>query len=183
MFNAAVQNRFTAGVVSATTPMEICFPYRCAVSQQKCTQHCFWQNATPHVQCSCAKQVHSRLFQCNYTCGDVLFIQVCSDTAPVHCNTVSGTMQSPMFSAALQDRLTAGLCQCNYTYGNLLSIQVCSEPTEMHCNTVSAHMQCNSVQSKMQSPLFSAALQKRLTAGSVSVQLHLWRCALHTGVQ
>ena len=44
-------------------------------------------------------------------------------------------------------------------------------------------MLCNTVQCKMQSPLFSAALQKRLTAGSVSLHLHLWRFALHTGVQ
>ena len=31
--------------------------------------------------------------------------------------------------------------------------------------------------------MLSAALQNRLTAGTVSVQLHLWRKALHTGVQ
>ena len=44
-------------------------------------------------------------------------------------------------------------------------------------------MLCSTVQGKMQSPLFSAALQNRLTAGSVSLHLHLWRFALHTGVQ
>ncbi len=43
-------------------------------------------------------------------------------------------------------------------------------------------MHCSSVQGKMQSPLFSAALQNRLTAGSVSMQLHLWRYALQTSV-
>ena len=35
----------------------------------------------------------------------------------------------------------------------------------------------------MQSPLFSVALQNRHTAGSVSLQLHLRRFTLHTGVQ
>ena len=152
------------------------------------------------------------------------------------CNTVQGKMQSPLFSAALQKRLTAGsvslqlhlwrfaavthhkcsatlfrakcnphcsvlLCKrgsygdlqvctagqnahlCSFalhsrqvssdTYGDLLFIQVSSD----------SHMLCSKDQGKMQSPLFSAALQKRLTAGSVSLQLHLWRFALHTGVQ
>ncbi len=42
-------------------------------------------------------------------------------------------------------------------------------------------MNCSSVQGKMQSPLFSASLQSRLTAGSVSLQLHLWRVPLHKG--
>ena len=44
-------------------------------------------------------------------------------------------------------------------------------------------MHCSSVQGKMQPTLFSAALQNRLTAGSVPLQSHLWRFALHTGVQ
>ncbi len=51
---------------------------------------------------------------------------------------------------------------------------MCSEPAPMHCS---------SVQGKMQPTLFSAALQNRLTAGSVPLQSHLWRFALHTGVQ
>ena len=81
---------------------------------------------------------------------------------------------SLLFSAVLQNRITACLCHCTYTYGDLLFIQVCSEPAPMHSI---------SVQGKMYSPLFSAAVQNRLTAGSVFLQLHLWRFALHTGVQ
>ena len=53
-------------------------------------------------------------------------------------------------------------------------MQVCSEPKLMHCSTG---------QGKMHSPLFSVALQNRLTPGTVSMQLHLWVKALHTGVQ
>ena len=48
----------------------------------------------------------------------------------MHCSTDLGKMHSPLFSAALQNRLTAGLCHCNYTYGDLLFIQVCSEPAQ-----------------------------------------------------
>ena len=35
----------------------------------------------------------------------------------------------------------------------------------------------------MQSPQLSAALQDRLAAGSVTLQLHLWTLAVHTCVQ
>ena len=66
------------------------------------------------------------------------------------------------------------VCHCRYTYGDLLYIQVCSDP---------AQMLCSKVQGKMQSPLFSAALLNRLTQGSLSLQIHLWRFAVHTGVQ
>jgi len=62
----------------------------------------------------------------------------------------------PLFSAALENKLTAGLCHYKYTYGDLLSIQVCSDPAQMHCS--------NGLD-KMHSPLFSAALENRLTAG------------------
>ena len=58
-------------------------------------------------------------------------------------------MKSPLFSAALQNKLTAGFCKCNYTCGDLFSIQVCSEPTEMQCGTVLG---------KMKSPSFAKLL-------------------------
>ena len=66
------------------------------------------------------------------------------------------------------------VCHCTHTYGVLLFTQVCREPAQMHCT---------SAEGKMNSPLFSAALQNRLKAGSVSLQSHLCRFALHTGVQ
>ena len=66
------------------------------------------------------------------------------------------------------------LCHCSYTFGDLPFIQVCSDPAPMHCS---------SVQDKVQSPLFSAALQNRLTQGSLSLQIQLWRFAVHIGVQ
>ena len=148
---------------------------------------------------------------------------MCSDPARKHCSEVQGTLESPLFKAALQNRLSVGsvslqihlwscalsyrcavtqnqctaalfrakwsphcsvllhktgsqqaVYPCSYTYGNVLFIQVCSDP---------AQMRCSKVQGKLESPLFSTALQNRLSAGSVSLRLHLWRCALHTGVQ
>ena len=90
---------------------------------------------------------------CSYTYADLLFIQVCSEPAPVHCSTAQGKMISPVFSAALHNRLTACFCHCIYTYADLLIIQVCSEPAPMHCST--GH-------GKMRSSVFNAALQNRL---------------------
>jgi len=113
--------------VTAVTPKEICSSYRCAVSQHQCTAAQFRAKCSPHYS--------------------VLL-----------CKT--GSQQA--------------VCHCSHTYGGLLFIQVCSGPAPMHCS---------SVQGKMHFPLFSAALQNRHTAGSVSLQSHLWRFAFHTGVQ
>jgi len=40
----------------------------------------------------------------------------------MHCSTGQGKTASPVFSAALQNRLTACLYHCNYTYGDFLFI-------------------------------------------------------------
>ena len=78
------------------------------------------------------------LCHCNYTYGDMLFIQVYNDATSMHCSNGQGNIASPRFSAALQTRLTAALCHCNYTCGDLLFMQVCSDATPMHCSTVRA---------------------------------------------
>ena len=62
----------------------------------------------------------------------------------------------PLLSAALQNRLRAGLRHCKYTYGDLLSIQVCRHPTAMHCSTGNG---------SKHSPLLSTAVQNRLRTG------------------
>ena len=58
--------------------------------------------------------------------------------------------------------------------GVLLFVEVCSDATPMHCSTR---------QGRVASLLLIATLQNRLTAGTVSLQLHLGGFALHTGVQ
>ena len=96
------------------------------------------------------------LCKCNYTRGDLVFIQVCSEPTEMQCSTALGKMHFSLFSAAQQHRLTAGLCHCIYTYGDLVFIQLCSKTTEMQCSTGLAKMHCS---------LFKATLQHRLTAG------------------
>jgi hypothetical protein len=60
---------------------------------------------------------------------------VCNDATPKHCSTGQGWITFLLFSAALQNRLTACLGQCNYTYAGLLSTQVCSDATSKHSST------------------------------------------------
>ncbi len=79
-----------------------------------------------------------------------------SDTPPVHCGTVHGKVQRPLLTAALQDRLAAGLYHCNHSCEDLLLTQVCSDSTAVHFDTVQGKMQC---------PLLGAALQDKLAAG------------------
>ena len=62
---------------------------------------------------------------------------------------------SLLFSAALQNKVTAYLCHCKNTSEYLRFIQVCSDATQLHCSTG---------QGKIASLLFSAALQTSLTA-------------------
>ena len=155
--------------------MEICSSYRCAVTQQECTAALVKAKCNPHCsvmlcetgsQQACVTAItHMEIcssYRCAVTqqeCTAARFRAKCSS----HCSVLlckSGSQQA--------------VCHCSYPYGNLLFIQVCNDPPRMHCSKV---------QGKMQSPLFSVTLLNRLTAGSISLQLHLWRLALHTAVQ
>ena len=80
----------------------------------------------------------------------------------------------PPLSAALQNRLIAGLCCCKYTYGDLLLIQLCSGSTPVQCHTAFG---------KIQLPLAQCCCAKKADSNLVLLQKHLWRFALPTGVQ
>ena len=56
-------------------------------------------------------------------------------TQEMHCHTGQGKIRSPLFSAALQNRLTAGLGHCSYLYRDLLFLQMSSDTTGMHYST------------------------------------------------
>ena len=128
------------------------------------------------MQWCSAQLAHSRP-SCgsDYTCGDLLFIQVCSEPTLVQCNgklffiqvcndptllqcsTGQGNIPLPLFSGALQNWLTAGPWVTLTTHVEICSLhRCCNEPTLKRCRTG---------QAKMKSPLFSAALQNWLTAG------------------
>ncbi len=138
-------------------------------------QLCSRQNAIPIVQCCSAKQAQSR------QCGTAITpMEFCSS---YRCAVSQQECSAALLKAKCNPHCSVlvcktgskqAVCHCSYTYGVLLFIQVCSEP---------ARMQCSSAQGKMHSPLISVVLQNRLKAGSVALHLHLWRFALHTGVQ
>ncbi len=157
LFSAALQNRLTPGSVSLQIHLSrVCSSYRCAVTQHQCIAALFMAKCNPH--CSvllCKSGSQQAVCHCSHSYGDLLFMQVCSEPAPMHCSSVQGNMQSPLFSAALQNSVTPCMSHCSHTYGDLLFMQVCSEPPPMHCSKV---------QGKMHSPLFSAAVQISLTA-------------------
>ena len=176
LFSAALQKRLTAGSVSLQLHL---WRFALHIGVQwhitNTLQHCSGQNAIPTVQCCSAKEAHSR--QCVTA---VTPIKICSS---YRCSVAHHICSATLFSAKCNPHCSVLLCKrgsqqavchCTYTYGDLLFIQVSSGKSQMLCSKV---------QGKMESPLFSAALQKRLTAGSVSLQLHLLRFALHTGVQ
>ena len=148
------------------------------VCSDQATKHCSkvqGKNAVSTVQCCSAKQAHSRQCVTAVTPMEILlFIQVCSD--PTQSTAARFRAKCSFHCSVLLCKTGSqqAVCHCSYTYGDLLFIQVCSDQATKHCSKV---------QGKMQFPLFSVALQNRLTAGSVSLQLHLWRLALHTGVQ
>ena len=103
--------------VTAVTPMEMCSSYRCAVTQPQCAAARFRAEWSPH--CSvllCKTGSQQAVCHCSHIYGEVLFIQVCSDPAPMHCSSVQGKMQSPLFSAALQNRLRSRECVSAYAY-------------------------------------------------------------------
>ena len=161
--------------VTAITPMELCSPYRCAVKQQRCSAALVCAKCICHCSVLLCKTGSQQVFVTAITP-----MEICSS---YRCAVTQHKCSATLFRAKCNPHCSALLCKtgsqqavwhCSYTYGDLLFTQVRSD---------SALMQCSFVQGKMQSPLFSAALQNRLTAGSVALQLHLWRFALHTGVQ
>ena len=160
---------------TAITPMEICSSNRCAVSQHQCTAARFRAKCSPRCSVLLCK-TGSQQAVCHYshTYGDLLFIQVCVSQHQCTAGLLRAKCipQCPVLLCKTGSQLA--LCHRVYTYADFLFIQACSEPALMHCSTA---------QGKMSSPVFSAALQNRLTACTLSPCLHLCRFPLHTGMQ
>ena len=114
---AALQHRLIAGLCHCK------YTYEVLLLVQVCSDQ------TPRHRRTAQGKMHS--CHCKFTYGDLLFVQVCSDPTEMHCSTGLGKMHSPLFSSALQNRLTAGLCHCSYIYGDLLFRQACSDPAPM----------------------------------------------------
>ena len=107
--------------------MEKRYSYRCVVTQHQCTAALFRAKCSPH--CSvllCKTGSQQAVCHCSCTYGDVLFIQVCSDPAPMRCSKVQGKLESPLFSAAMQHRLKIRQCVTADTPMELCSSYRCA---------------------------------------------------------
>ena len=130
-----------------------------------------WGKRIPLLSAALQTRLTAALGHCKYTYGCLLSTQVCSHPKPMLGCTGISKKHSSLLSDALQTKLAAGLCHCKYTYGDLLSTQVCSHQTPMHWNWQKALLtaECCSA--------------NQTDSSLVSLQLHLWRFGLHTGVQ
>ena len=154
--------------------MDIFFQYRLCSGPTAVQGHAtFGKVQLPPALCCCAKQADSRrvplpihpwIFSFNTGCA--VAQQQCSATLLfAKCNC-------PLLSAAVQNRLTAGLYHCKYTYGYLLLIQVCSSPTAV---------QCHPGFGKMQLPPAQRCCAKQADSRLVPLQIHLWIFSFNTG--
>ena len=174
LFSAALQTSLTCLCPCSYTYGDLLFIQVCSDPTQSTAARF---RAKCSLYCSvllCKTSSQQAVCHCSYTYGDLLFIQVCSD--PTQSTAARFRAKCSLYCSVLLCKTSSqqAVCHCSYTYGDLLFVQLCSDLATKHCSKV---------QGKMQFPLFCAALQNRLTAGSVSLQLHLWRSALHTGVQ
>ncbi len=112
LLSAALQTRLTAGLCHCNALVEICSSYRYAVTRHQCTATLFRANCSPLLSAALQDRLAAGLYHCNYTHEDLLFIQVCSDPTPVHCNFVQGKLQSP-----------AQCCSARQACSRLVSLQ------------------------------------------------------------
>jgi len=123
--------------------MEVCSSYRCAVTQDQCTAARF--RAKYNFHCSvllCKTGSHQAVCHCMYTYGGLLFMQVCSDPGPMHCSKVQGKMQSPLFSAALQNRLTAASLSLHVHPMDICSSYMCAVAQDQ-CTAARFRVKCS----------------------------------------
>jgi len=122
----------------------------------------------------CKTGSQQALCHCNYTFGGLLFKQACSAATPMHCSTGQGKMHSPLFSAALQNRLTA--CSASL---QLQLLRFALHTGVQCCNTKA--LQHWSGQDSFPTVLCCSA--KQANSLLVPLQSHLWRFPLQTSVQ
>ena len=102
LFSVALQNRLTAGSPSPQLHLWR-FALHTGLPQQQSSAARFRAKCNPH--CSvllCKTGSQQAVCHCSYTCGDLLFTQVCMAPAPMHCSSVQGKLQPPLFKVALK---------------------------------------------------------------------------------
>ena len=160
---------------TALTLMEICSSYRCALKQHQCTA-----TLVKAEELACCSVLLCKTGSQHDYATAVTPMEICSSyrCAVMQHQCTAALVKAEQLACCsvllCKNRVTAALCHCSYTYGGLLCIQLCSDAALMHCSTG---------QGRTAGLLFSAALQKHVHSSLVPLQLHLWRSALHTGMQ
>ena len=147
------------------------------MTQQKALQQGSRQNAVYTVQCCSAKQAHSRQRVTAVTPMEICSSNRCAVTQQKALQQGSG--QSAVYTVQCCSAKQAHSRQCvtavTRVHRDVPFIQVCRDPHQL--------WSCSTARGKMQFPISCVAVQDRLTACIVSLQIHLWRLALRTGVQ
>ena len=178
---------------TAITPMEICSSYRCAMMQHQCTAALVKAEQLPHCsvllcktgsQQPCATAITPMEICSSYRCAvmqhqctaalvraeQLPHFQCCS-VKQAYSSLVSLQIHLYRFVCTMmQHQCTAALVRAEaflLFFSPTVQCSSCSDATPMHCKGRTAR-------------LFSAALQN---SSLVPPQIHLWRFALHTGVQ
>ncbi len=95
---------------------------------------------SPLLSVALQNRLTAGLCDCNYTYGDLLFIQVCSDPKTLHCSTGQGKMHFQLLSVALQNRLTAGCVNATTPMESCCSCR-CAV-TQHHCTAALVRAKC-----------------------------------------
>jgi len=121
-FSPALQIRFTAGLCQCSyTSGDLLFIQLCS-------------DPTP-VRCNTVFGHFCRpLCDSDYTYGGLLFIQVCIKPTPMQCSFGQGKTQPSLFSAAPQNRLTAGPCVTLISPMEICSSYRCAVNEHCYCS-------------------------------------------------
>ncbi|DBB15938.1 TPA: hypothetical protein ACH3X3_003312 [Trebouxia sp. C0006] len=138
-------------------------------------QHCSWQKQSP---LSCAAVCKTGCQQACVSANTPVEI-CCSCSCAMTHDKCTATLflakaVTTVLCCCMQYKLPAGLCQHKDTCGDLLFIRLCNDPSQVHCNTVLG-------KSSHHCPVLLYA--KQVASRLVSVQIHLWRFAVHAAVQ
>ena len=141
-------------------------------------------------------------YNCSYTCEDLLFVQVCDDSIPLHCSSVQGRNNfpivqccsakqaqkicSPYRCVVIQYHCTAAVFRAEITSPlSCVALQNRLRTCLWHCNHTyedlspfqvcsdSTPLHCSSVQGRNNFPTVQCCSAKQDQNMPVSLQLHL----------
>ena len=149
--------------------------YCCEPDLHSITEQCntvFGKMHSPLLNAAVQSRFTAGLCQCNHTCGNLLFIQLCNDPTPLHRNTVQGKMYSHC-SVLLCKSSSQQVCASAFTPMEICSSYRCALTQQQSTAALSL---------AKSHPTAQCCCAKQVHSRFVPVQSDLRRFALHTGV-